>query len=51
MKRIGMFGHSFGGASTSSAMYADKRIRAGLGLDGAVLGPVAEARLDRPYLN
>ncbi|MER5625244.1 lipase [Streptosporangium sp. NPDC002544] len=50
MKRIGMFGHSLGGASTSSAMYADKRIKAGLGLDGAVLGPVAEAGLDRPYL-
>ncbi len=50
LKRIGMFGHSLGGATTSSAMYADKRIRAGLGLDGAVLGPVAEAGLDRPYL-
>ncbi|MEV0351992.1 lipase [Nonomuraea sp. NPDC050680] len=50
MKRIGMFGHSLGGASTSSAMYADKRIKAGLGLDGAVLGPVAEAGLGRPYL-
>ncbi|WP_326642493.1 lipase [Nonomuraea fuscirosea] len=50
MQRIGMFGHSLGGATTSSAMYADKRVKAGLGLDGAVLGPVAEAGLDRPYL-
>jgi len=50
MKRIAMFGHSLGGATTSSAMYADRRIKAGLGLDGAVLGPVADAGLDRPYL-
>lgn len=50
LKRVGMFGHSLGGATTSSAMFADKRIRAGMGLDGATLGPVAEAGLDRPYL-
>ncbi|RCG26856.1 lipase [Sphaerisporangium album] len=50
LERIGMFGHSLGGATTSSAMYADRRIKAGLGLDGAVLGPVAKAGLDRPYL-
>ncbi|MEW2114190.1 lipase [Streptomyces sp. NPDC005474] len=50
MNRIGMFGHSLGGASTSWAMYTDKRIKAGLGLDGAVLGPVAKAGLGRPYL-
>ncbi|GLW98982.1 lipase [Microtetraspora sp. NBRC 16547] len=50
LKRIGMFGHSLGGASTSSAMYADRRIKAGLGLDGAVIGPVAGAGLDRPYM-
>lgn len=50
LQRIGMFGHSLGGAATSSAMYADKRIRAGLGLDGAVFGKVAQSGLDRPYL-
>ncbi|MEV7012861.1 lipase [Streptosporangium sp. NPDC051022] len=50
LKRIGMFGHSLGGATVSSAMFADRRIKAGMGLDGAVLGPVAEAGLDRPYL-
>ncbi|MFI1583689.1 hypothetical protein [Embleya sp. NPDC020630] len=50
MTRIGMFGHSLGGAATSSAMLADARIKAGAGLDGAALGPVVTAGLDRPYL-
>ncbi|WP_218004682.1 alpha/beta hydrolase family protein [Microtetraspora niveoalba] len=50
LARIGMFGHSLGGAATSSAMYADPRIKAGLGLDGAVFGKVAQSSLDRPYM-
>ncbi|MGW4420599.1 alpha/beta hydrolase family protein [Streptosporangium sp. NPDC004631] len=50
LKRIGMFGHSLGGAATASAMFADRRIRAGMGLDGAASGPVVEAGLDRPYM-
>ncbi|MFC3986549.1 alpha/beta hydrolase family protein [Streptosporangium jomthongense] len=50
LARIGMFGHLLGGAATSSAMYADPRIKAGLGLDGAILGKVAQSGLDRPYM-
>ncbi|MGW2197989.1 alpha/beta hydrolase [Streptosporangium sp. NPDC001682] len=50
LRRIGMFGHSLGGAATSSAMYADQRIKAGMGLDGAALGPVVDGGLNRPYL-
>ncbi|MGC0417108.1 alpha/beta hydrolase family protein [Embleya sp. AB8] len=50
LDRIGMFGHSLGGATTSATMLADPRIKAGAGLDGAALGPVVEAGLDRPYL-
>ncbi|MEV6868081.1 lipase [Streptosporangium subroseum] len=50
LQRIGMFGHSLGGAATSSSMYADRRIKAGLGLDGAVFGKMAQSGLDRPYL-
>ncbi|MEU0567336.1 lipase [Nonomuraea sp. NPDC005983] len=50
LRQIGMFGHSLGGAATANAMYADRRIKAGMGLDGAALGPVVEGGLDRPYL-
>ncbi|WP_283137099.1 alpha/beta hydrolase family protein [Rhizohabitans arisaemae] len=50
LDRIGMFGHSLGGAATSSTMHEDKRIKAGLGLDGAIFGEVGVSGLDRPYL-
>ncbi|WP_430336006.1 alpha/beta hydrolase family protein [Rhodococcus sp. ACT016] len=50
LTRIGMMGHSLGAASTASAMYADGRIKAGMGLDGGGVGPVVEGGLDRPFL-
>lgn len=34
--RIGMAGHSIGGASALAAMTSDRRIRAGVNLDGAL---------------
>ncbi|MFD3762556.1 alpha/beta hydrolase [Streptomyces sp. NPDC058622] len=49
--RIGVLGHSMGGAAAAEALRVDGRFRAGLGLDGAFFGsPVAGVGLDRPYL-
>ena len=54
--RIGMFGHSLGGATTAQAMHDDPRIRAGVDLDGALgtrevpWGSVTTEGLDRPFL-
>ncbi|HVQ90934.1 MAG TPA: alpha/beta hydrolase [Mycobacteriales bacterium] len=49
--RIGMAGHSYGGASALSAMAGDRRIRAGANMDGAFHDPVAAAGLGgRPFL-
>ncbi len=50
LTRVGMLGHSLGAATAASAMYADGRIKAGMGLDGGGVGPVVEAGLDRPFL-
>lgn len=58
LSRVGMFGHSAGGASTAEAMYYDERISAGavvdsgLGydFDGDVVPPVVTEGLDRPVL-
>ncbi len=50
LDRIGMFGHSMGGAATAGSMFADERIDAGVDLDGFILGPVATAGLGRPFL-
>lgn len=50
LTRVGMFGHSLGGASTAVAMSVDRRIRAGANLDGIMHGPVTDLGLDRPFL-
>jgi pimeloyl-ACP methyl ester carboxylesterase len=44
--RIGMAGHSAGGAATALAMAADRRIKAGVNLDGPFYRPIT---LDRPF--
>ncbi|KAA6224498.1 alpha/beta hydrolase [Streptomyces albofaciens JCM 4342] len=50
-QRIGMAGHSLGGASAASAMAGDDRIRAGLNMDGAFGDPVpADGLGSRPFL-
>ncbi|MFJ9692620.1 alpha/beta hydrolase family protein [Kitasatospora sp. NPDC101183] len=50
LRRVGMLGHSLGGAATASAMLADGRIGVGMSLDGGAAGPVVDAGLDRPFL-
>ena len=37
LTRVGMFGHSLGGATSAEAMAADRRILAGLDLDGSII--------------
>jgi predicted dienelactone hydrolase len=49
-RRVGMFGHSFGGGTAAAVMHEDRRFVAGADLDGFVIGPVATAGLDRPFL-
>lgn len=56
LERVGMFGHSAGGATTAQAMYEDLRIDAGIIMD-ATLGrlpdhllPVAVHGLERPFM-
>ncbi|MEU4199616.1 alpha/beta hydrolase [Streptomyces sp. NPDC039022] len=50
-KRVGMAGHSIGGAATATAMAGDTRIRAGANLDGTVSAPVPKQGLNgRPFL-
>ena len=50
-KRIGMTGHSAGGAEATHAMLADPRIRAGANIDGSQHAPMTGATtLSRPFL-
>ncbi|MWK38159.1 hypothetical protein GEV43_31665 [Actinomadura sp. J1-007] len=50
LSKVGMFGHSFGGATAAQAMARDRRIRAGIDLDGSVDGPVQYTGLGRPFM-
>jgi predicted alpha/beta-hydrolase family hydrolase len=50
LRRVGMFGHSLGGAAAASAMLVDSRIRAGVDLDGLLFDPVRTSGLSRPFL-
>ncbi|ORT58781.1 alpha/beta hydrolase [Streptomyces sp. CB03238] len=49
--RIGMAGHSIGGASAASTMAGDQRVRAGANLDGSLFDPVPTDGLGgRPFM-
>ena len=48
--RVGIFGHSMGGATAAWATAADPRIDAGVDLDGLFVGPVRQTGLTKPFL-
>ena len=48
--RVGMFGHSFGGAATMSCCYEDERIQAGFTLDGVVYNNFLNGSISTPFL-
>ncbi|MFJ3308475.1 alpha/beta hydrolase family protein [Streptomyces sp. NPDC086549] len=50
-RRIGMAGHSLGGDAAVTTMAADKRVRAGVNLDGTMFAPVPATGLGgRPFM-
>jgi dienelactone hydrolase len=49
-RRIGMIGHSLGGATAAETMFVDRRVKAGANLDGSMTGRVLTGGLDRPFL-
>ena len=48
--KVGVFGHSLGGASSATVMLHDSRFLCGACLDGKMSGPVIKKGLDRPFL-
>lgn len=60
LRRVGMFGQSAGGIAAAETMYEDRRVKAGVNMDGTLeynpepdgtnLMPVARHGLDRPFL-
>ncbi|GAA0267259.1 lipase [Actinomadura nitritigenes] len=50
-RRIGMAGHSIGGDAAAATMAADRRVRAGVDMDGTFYAPVPSTGLGhRPFL-
>jgi dienelactone hydrolase len=49
-KRIGIAGHSLGGASGAATMAVDSRIKAAANIDGTLYGELPEPFEPRPYL-
>jgi len=52
MNNVGMFGHSYGGATSVQALMNDSRIKAALNMDGALYGErrIPEEGLNKPFM-
>ncbi|MFD0713050.1 alpha/beta hydrolase family protein [Paenibacillus sp. GCM10027626] len=52
MNNVGMFGHSFGGATSTQMLMTDSRIKAAINMDGVLYGKlrVPEEGLKKPFM-
>lgn len=50
LSKVGMFGHSFGGASTIMCLYEDSRFKCGLTLDGVIYEEIINQNLNKPIM-
>lgn len=50
MSRVGVFGHSLGGAVAAQFCHEDSRCTAGIDIDGAPHGSVIQAGLSQPFM-
>jgi predicted dienelactone hydrolase len=50
LQRLGMFGHSFGGAQALQFCHDDPRCKAGIDIDGAPHGSVIQEGLKQPFM-
>lgn len=50
MTRVGVFGHSFGGATALQFCHDDARCKAGIDIDGAPFGSVIQSGMQKPFM-
>ncbi|MCE5172369.1 lipase [Paenibacillus profundus] len=50
LNHVGIFGHSYGGATTAETLATDARFKAGVSLEGGFWGNVAHAALQQPFM-
>jgi predicted dienelactone hydrolase len=49
LQRVGIFGHSFGGAAAAEACAVDRRLKAGMNMDGLLFGSAARHGAAPPF--
>ena len=49
LSRVGILGHSFGGAAAADTCWLDRRFKAGIDVDGDLYGEVADAGTSQPF--
>jgi predicted dienelactone hydrolase len=49
LAKIGIFGHSFGGAVAAQACAVDPRLKAGINMDGLLIGSAAQQGATQPF--
>lgn len=50
LDKVGMYGHSFGGATTAQVLSVDKRFKAGINMDGTVFSMTDGSRINQPFM-
>lgn len=50
LSKVGVFGHSRGGAAAGESLLIDKRIRAGANIDGVQWGQIVDTIFQKPFL-
>jgi len=50
MTRVGVFGHSFGGATAAQFCSQDSRCKAGIDVDGSLHGSVVQTGIHKPFM-
>ena len=50
LQKVGLLGHSFGGATTAEVCSTDPRCKAGLDIDGDLFGSVLKTGVKQPFL-
>ncbi|RDW64672.1 alpha hydrolase-20 [Coleophoma cylindrospora] len=50
ISKVGIFGHSLGGAAAGEATLSDHRLQSGINLDGSFFGAITEQGLSKPFL-
>jgi dienelactone hydrolase len=50
LDRVGIFGHSFGGATAAEVLRTDQRFKAGINMDGTVFGMTDSRQISQPLM-